>query len=85
MIKFKLAEVLENKGKTMYWLSRETGVRPNTISQWVNNDQLEEGKKVKSISVDTLESVCNALECKIEDVIELVKESNTNNKNHQEN
>jgi putative transcriptional regulator len=82
MIRFKLAELLENKGKTMYWLSRETGVRPNTISQWVNNDQLEESKKVKSISVETLENVCSALECKIEDVIEIV--NNTNNKDHQE-
>ncbi|MGG2091219.1 helix-turn-helix transcriptional regulator [Bacillus sp. S13(2024)] len=73
MIKFKLAEMLENRGKTMYWLSKETGVRPNTISQWVNNEQLDEDKKVKSISVEVLDKFCIALNCKIEDLLTVVK------------
>ncbi|MGO4887047.1 helix-turn-helix domain-containing protein [Anaerobacillus sp. MEB173] len=63
MIKFKLNELLESKGKTMYWLSKESGVRPNTISQWVNGD-------VNSITVDTLDKLCIALECDISDLIE---------------
>jgi len=76
MIKFKLAEVLENRGKTMYWLSKETGVRPNTISQWVNNEQLEDDKKVKSISVEVLYKFCISLDCKIEDLLEVVEDKN---------
>ena len=66
MVKFKLVELLELKGKTMYWLSKESGVRPNTISQWVNGE-------VNSITVDTLDKLCVALDCKIEDLIEHVK------------
>ncbi|WP_404443400.1 helix-turn-helix transcriptional regulator [Sutcliffiella horikoshii] len=74
MITFKLDEMLKKKGMTMYQLSKASGVRPNTISQWVNNNTLEPGKRVKSISTETLESICTVLECNIEDVIEVVKE-----------
>lgn len=66
MIKFKLAEILEKQEKTMYWLSKESGVRPNTISQWVNNED------VKSISVDTLNKICKALKCNIADIVDYV-------------
>ena len=76
MIKFKLEEVLEKQGKTMYWLSKESGVRPNTISQWINNDHLENDKKVKSISIETLDSILNVLDCEIEDVITHIKKEN---------
>jgi putative transcriptional regulator len=79
MIRFKLNEVLNEKDKSMYWLSKETGIRPNTIGQWVNNEQLrfeldEQGKTkdVKSISVDVLNKICKALDCKVEDLIEYV-------------
>lgn len=72
MIKFKLTEVLEKQGKSMYWLSKESGVRPNTISQWVNNDDLPNEDKVKSISVDTLIKICRTLNCQISDLFEVV-------------
>lgn len=70
MIKFKLREVLQKENKTMYWLSKETGVRPNTISQWVNNEDLDEDKKVKSISSEVLDKICLALNCNVGDIIE---------------
>ncbi|WP_237563666.1 helix-turn-helix domain-containing protein [Halalkalibacter okhensis] len=74
MIKFKLKEQLEIKGKTMYWLSKQTGVRPNTLSQWVNNEDVDNSnKKVKSISLETLDSICEILDCEIGDIIEHVK------------
>lgn len=66
MIKFKLAEILEKQEKTMYWLSKESGVRPNTISQWVNNED------VKSISVETLNKICKTLKCNIADIVDYV-------------
>ncbi|TCN25510.1 helix-turn-helix domain-containing protein [Mesobacillus foraminis] len=73
MIRFKLKERLEQENKTMYWLSKESGIRPNTISQWVNNEELEIDKKIKSINVDTLDSICETLNCDISDIIEHVK------------
>jgi putative transcriptional regulator len=50
----------------MYWLSKEAEVRPNTISQWVKGD-------VNSITVETLDKLCDALDCEIGDIIEHVK------------
>ncbi|WP_339145471.1 MULTISPECIES: helix-turn-helix transcriptional regulator [unclassified Sutcliffiella] len=76
MIRFKLEELLKEKGMTMYHLSKASGVRPNTISQWVNNNTLEPEKRVKSISTETLESICTVLDCEIGDVIEILKEEN---------
>lgn len=66
LIRFKLKEILDQKEKTMYWVSKNANVRPNTISQWVNNE------KVKSINVDSLNNVCKALDCKLEDIVEYV-------------
>ncbi|MGG3925698.1 helix-turn-helix transcriptional regulator [Metabacillus fastidiosus] len=72
MIKFKLEDLLNKKGMTMYSLAKATGVRPNTISQWFNNESLEDDKKVKSISVETLDKICTILECEIEDIIQFI-------------
>ncbi|PAC76387.1 MULTISPECIES: helix-turn-helix domain-containing protein [Bacillus subtilis group] len=74
MIKFKLDKLLNEQDKTMYWLSRKTEIRPNTISKWVNNEQLQEDEKVKSINVDALNKICKVLNCKIEDIIEFVED-----------
>ncbi|MDX5474492.1 MAG: helix-turn-helix transcriptional regulator [Bacillaceae bacterium] len=76
MISIKLEELLKREKMTMYQLSKITGVRPNTVSQWVNNDKLDEDKRVKSISTETLERICLALNCRVEELIEVVKEEN---------
>ncbi|WP_199425733.1 helix-turn-helix domain-containing protein [Thermaerobacillus caldiproteolyticus] len=80
MIKIKLKQLLEEKDKTMYWLSKNTGIRPNTISQWYNNEELSEDKKVKEINVKALDKICKALDCKIEDILEYVKEEKYHSK-----
>ncbi|PSM02218.1 helix-turn-helix domain-containing protein [Bacillus subtilis] len=74
MIKFKLDKLLEKHDKSMYWLPRKTEIRPNTISKWVNNEQLSEEEKVKSINVEALDRICKVLNCKLEDVIEFVED-----------
>jgi putative transcriptional regulator len=66
LIRFKLKKALDDRNKTMYWLSKEAEVRPNTISQWVKGD-------VNSITVETLDKLCDALDCEIGDIIEHVK------------
>lgn len=66
VIKFKLGELLEEKGKSMYWLHKETGVRANSVSDWVNGE-------VKKIPVDVLDKFCIVLDCGIEDLIEFQK------------
>lgn len=68
MIRFNLKRYLDSRKITMYQLSKISGVRPNTISQWYNDD----GADVRSISVDTLNAVCKALNCRIEDIVEYI-------------
>ncbi|RRJ61776.1 XRE family transcriptional regulator [Paenibacillus oralis] len=75
MIEFKLSEVLRDRGITMYQLSKATKVRPNTVSQWVNNEELRaEGKEVKSISVDVLNAFCRELRCTPNDLLHYVED-----------
>jgi len=76
LIRIKLAEILELRGITMYQLSKITGVRPNTVSQWVHNEELRsEDKDVKAISVDVLNAFCNALDCAASDLIEYIPDN----------
>lgn len=71
MIVFKLVDLLDQRQMTMYQLSKKTGIRPNTLSQWVNNDKLrEEDKHVKAISVEVLDLMCKALDCTPGDLLE---------------
>lgn len=75
MIVFKLAQLLQDRGMTMYQLSKATGVRPNTVSQWVNNEELRgEGKEVKSISVEVLNAFCRELKCSPSDILEYIED-----------
>ncbi|WP_237712770.1 helix-turn-helix domain-containing protein [Paenibacillus elgii] len=68
---FKLVDLLDQRQMTMYQLSKKTGIRPNTLSQWVNNDKLrEEDKHVKAISVEVLDLMCKALDCTPGDLLE---------------
>ena len=71
MIRFKLAQALEARNMTMYQLSKISGVRPNTVSQWAR----EEGIDVRSVSVETLDTICRALNCRIEELIEYVPDN----------
>jgi len=56
MINLRLTEVLEKRGKTLYWLWKRTGVRYATI--W----QMGKGG-VARLNMDTLDRICEALEC----------------------
>ncbi|CAI6306246.1 helix-turn-helix transcriptional regulator [Bacillus subtilis] len=77
MIRFKLNETLKKQNRTPYWLAKQSGVRSNTIGQWVNHDSLPEEKRAKTITLDTLDKVCTALDCDLTDVIEFKKENSS--------
>ncbi|QUH20215.1 helix-turn-helix domain-containing protein [Alkaliphilus sp. B6464] len=64
MVKIKLEEVLKTNDKTMYWLSKETNIAYNNLSN------LTKGKN-KSISFDVLEKICIALDCTPNDIIDI--------------
>lgn len=63
-IRIALKDVLEEKGKTRYWLAKETGIHFKTIDSYYKN-------KVKRYEADSLLKICVVLECEIGDIIKI--------------
>jgi putative transcriptional regulator len=63
-IEFSVEELLEGRGRTFYWLAKETGISHTTL--W----RLKKGKAL-GINFGTLESICRALDCQPGDVLRL--------------
>ena len=68
MIKIRLNELLKSKGRTLYWLAKQAGVRYATI--W----NLSRGK-VGRLNIDALDRICEALDCQPGDLLVRVTES----------
>ena len=68
MVRLRLDELLEERGRTLYWLAKATGM--NHTSLWRYRHEQTEGIKWAH-----LESICEALECEPGDLIEIVRES----------
>jgi len=62
MVKLRINELLERKGRTAYWLAIETGINHAVIAKLRHN-------RAKSIRFDVLESLCRALECEPTDLL----------------
>ena len=72
MIGIRVDELLKIRKRTFYWLAKETGISHTTL--W----RLKKGKAL-GLNFDTLEKICQALECQPGDVLEL-KQLGTNGK-----
>ena len=67
MIEIRIDELLEERGRTFYWLAKETGISHTTL--W----RLKKGRAV-GINFPTLEQICRALSCQPGDVLRLANE-----------
>ena len=56
MFKFNIDDLLKQKNKTRYWLSRETGISYPALKKIADNE-------TTSITFENLYKICNALEC----------------------
>ena len=66
MIKFdKLWVTMKEKGVSTYWLREKCGIDRKTIRRLKENDNIE---------TKTLNKLCAALDCRLEDIAEFVKE-----------
>ena len=66
MIKFdKLWVTMKEKGVSTYWLREKCGIDRKTIRRLKENDNIE---------TKTLNKLCVALDCGLEDIAEYVKE-----------
>jgi putative transcriptional regulator len=73
VIEVRLDELLEEHGRSFYWLAKETGISHTTL--W----RLKKGKAL-GINFDTLEKVCLGLSCQPGDVLKLASEKKTGKK-----
>ena len=67
MIEIRIDELLEARGRTFYWLAKETGISHTTL--W----RLKKGRAV-GINFPTLEQICRTLSCQPGDVLKLAAE-----------
>jgi len=64
MIEIRIDTLLEGRGRTFYWLAKQTSISHTTL--W----RLKKGKAY-GINFETLEKICQALECQPGDVLSL--------------
>ena len=55
-MKFRILEILEEKGKTKYWLYNQLGLSYQNFNRLVNNE-------TKAIKLENLQALCDILEC----------------------
>ena len=61
MLSLRINEILEQQGKTPYWLGKQTGISQNNIGKICNGE-------TSTIRFDTLEKICKSLECSIDEL-----------------
>lgn len=67
MIRLRALELLEEKGKTKYWLYKQLGMSYQNFSRMINNE-------TKSIRYENIETMCLLLECTPNDLLVFTKE-----------
>lgn len=60
MIKIELEKLLE--GRSLYWLSQQTGIRWATLAAMVN-------EKAQRLNLEDIDLICDALECQPGDLL----------------
>jgi putative transcriptional regulator len=69
MIKVHLSRLLGERKKKQSELARDTGIRPNTVSDLYNEN-------ATAISFVNIEAICRELKCGITDLLEIVPDEN---------
>ena len=73
LIEIRIDELLVERGRTFYWLAKETGISHTTL--W----RLKKGRAV-GINFPTLEQICRTLSCQPGDVLKLADEKKAGRK-----
>ena len=67
MIKLDVLRILEEQGKTKYWLYKQLGMSYQNFSKMVNN-------QTKSIRYENIETMCLLLNCTPNDLFLITEE-----------
>lgn len=73
MIRLNILPLLEQKGKTKYWLYKQLGMSYQNFKRMVDN-------KTASIKIERIETLCLLLDCTPNDLFEIQWEQNENGK-----
>lgn len=68
MIEVRLRQVLEARGRTRYWLEKESGVHYNTLAR------IESAEHTNRIELRVLDAICRALQCQPGDLLVFIDE-----------
>ena len=74
MLRFDVERLLEEKGRTKYWLWKRTNLTYTNFDNLIKN-------RTKSIRYDILEKICGALECTPNDLFITVEENSDKKSN----
>lgn len=74
MIRIYLSRLLGERRMSQIELSRKTGIRPATINEIYN-------ELAERVSLDHLDRICKALDCKLSDLIKYIPSKNSNRAN----
>ena len=69
MLRLQILPILEEQKHTKYWLYKNIG-----MTSYRNFDNLINGR-TRSIQFDTLEKICDALKCPLDDLFERLPDS----------
>lgn len=67
MIKLNALELLEQQGKTKYWLYKQLGMSYQNFSRMINNE-------TKSIQYENIEAMCLLFHCTPNDLLVMTEE-----------
>ena len=67
MIKLRVKELLDENGKTKYWLYKQLGMSYQNFSRMINNE-------TKSIRYENIETLCLLFNCEPNDLFEITEE-----------
>lgn len=66
MIRLRVLDLLNQQGKTKYWLYKQLGMSYQNFCKMVNNE-------TKSIRYENIETMCLLLECTPNDLFEITE------------
>ena len=64
MVKLRVLELLQQQGRTKYWLYKQLGMSYQNFSKMVNNE-------TQSIKLERIETLCQLLNCTPNDLFQI--------------
>lgn len=64
MVRLNVLELLQQRGKTKYWLYKQLGMSYQNFNKMVNNE-------TQSIKLERIETLCMILECTPNDLFQI--------------